>query len=284
MSEVVALNVSPTDDLNNFSQYLWQQGVSHRVTMSEGRQLLLVGNQEIARQVNSAYAAMLENPSETPQLKLPETAEPKVVLKTLWRHLPITICFIVLSLVGFAIVYFNQNLGWARYLTFFDFQQSEGSLIFSIVEGQYWRLITPVFLHFGILHIAFNMAMFWFLGQRIEVLQGSLRLLSLVLLISLGSNIIQAAFSGAAIFGGMSGVVYGLLGYGWIWSALKPDQPLHIPPALVYFSLFMLVMGFLGVVDMLGAGRVANAAHLGGLIVGCILGAGAGVFSKSDKD
>ena len=283
MSEVVALNVSPTDDLQKFSQYLWQQGVSHRVTTIEGCQLLLVGDQEIAQKVSAAYTDMLENPNEVPELHLPESPEPKVVLKTLWQHLPVTICMIVLSLVGFAIVYFNQNLGWARYLTFFEFRQSGEALAFSLAECQYWRLITPIFLHFSILHIAFNMAMFWFLGQRIEIFQGSIRLLSLVLLMALGSNIIQATFSGAAIFGGMSGVVYGLLGYGWIWSLLRPEKTLHIPLALVYFSLFMLAMGFLGIVDMLGAGRVANAAHLGGLIVGCLLGAGAGIFSKPEK-
>jgi GlpG protein len=81
----------------------------------------------------------------------------------------------------------------------------------------------------------------------------------------------------------MSGVVYGLLGYGWLWSWLRPDRQLQIPSALLYFSLFMLVMGLFGVVDLLGAGRVANAAHFGGLLMGCVIGLGAGLISKPSR-
>lgn len=283
MSEVIVLDVSGEEDLQQFSQYLWQQGVSHRVLVQQDRQLLLVGNEAVAAQVRHAYQKMQDSPQQLPDIQLPDKPQPTLVVKTLLAHLPVTLSLVVLSLVGYAIVYLDRDFGLVKYLTFFDFEQDRSRLVFSIPAGQYWRLLTPIFLHFGVLHIAFNMALLWFVGQRIELLQGSMRMFGIVLVVGLGSNIIQAVLSGAAIFGGMSGVVYGLLGYGWIWSWLRPDQQLQIPSALLYFSLFMLFMGLFGVVDLLGAGRVANAAHFGGLLMGCVIGLGAGLISKSSQ-
>lgn len=281
MSEVVVLSVSKDENLQAFSQYLWAQGVSHRIIEQQDSQLLLVGNMAVAQQVRTAYEKMLAGDEPTPAIDLPAKPAPAQVFSKMLRLLPVTLSLVVLSVLGFALVYLDRDFAVVKYLTFFDFEHDRTKVVFLLPQGQYWRLITPVFLHFGLLHIAFNMALLWFIGHRIELIQGSAKLLGIVLLIGMGSNIVQAMLSGAAIFGGMSGVVYGLLGYGWVWSYIRPDQHLHIPMVLIYFSLFMLLMGFMGVIDMLGMGRVANAAHLGGLLMGCIIGLGAGLMSKS---
>ncbi|MFA7554217.1 MAG: rhomboid family intramembrane serine protease [Spongiibacteraceae bacterium] len=280
MTEIVVVDVAADQDLSEFSQYLWSQGVSHRVLESQERKLLLTANKQVAIQVRQAYEKFLLGDQELPLIEVPTSPAPSLVASRLFIHLPITLSFILLSILGYLLVNFDHDFSWVRYLTFYDFNMVGNSLTFKWHAGQYWRLITPIFLHFGLMHIAFNMTLLWFLGQRIELLQGSIKMLGICLLIGLGSNIMQAVYTDAGIFGGMSGVVYGLLGYGWVWNMVRPERHLHIPSALVYFSLFMLVLGFSGFVSLLGAGEVANLAHLGGLIMGCLIGLGAALIDR----
>ncbi len=284
MAEIVVIDVPLEQDLQQFSKYLWDQKVSHRVLENNDRRLLLVGDKQVALQVRSAYERFLAGETEAPEIEVPQGPEPSVVVTKLLRHLPVTLGGIILSLIGFGLVKFDPGYGLVKYFTFFDFDRMNAYIIFSVPNGEYWRLITPIFLHFGLMHIAFNMAMLWFVGQRIELLQGSVRMLGICMVIGLGSNIMQATYSEAAIFGGMSGVVYGLLGYGWVWSMMRPEKNLMIPNVILYFSLFMMVMGFAGLVGALGAGKVANVAHLGGLIMGCLMGFGAALIDKFSAD
>ena len=97
----------------------------------------------------------------------------------------------------------------------------------------------------------------------------------------MGSNIIQFKYAEAGVFGGMSGVIYGLLGYGWMWSVICPERSLHIPKPVLIFMLVWLVACMLGFAELLGAGSVANAAHVGGLLMGLLLGIGAGIIARS---
>lgn len=165
------------------------------------------------------------------------------------------------------------------WLTFFEFHSQGQHLQFSLPVREYWRLLTPIFLHFSLLHIVFNMLWLWDLGGRVERVQGSGRLLAIVLLIGAGSNITQAIFSQHSIFGGMSGVIYGLLGYCWVWGYLRRDPALHVPTPVVTVMVVWLLLCVAGFTELLGAGAVANAAHTGGLILGLILGAGAALIA-----
>ncbi len=284
MSEVVVIDVALEESLQELSQYLWSQGVSHRILETDTRRMLLVGDQQVAAQVHELYQKFKAGETDLPPIELPHKPNPSRVLSRMLQHLPVTLACIVLSILGFFIVSFDTRFEIVKLLTFFEFDRVRTDLVFSLPEGQYWRLITPIFLHFGIMHIAFNMTLLWFVGQRIELLQGSLRMVSITLLIALGSNIMQAKYADLAIFGGMSGVVYGLLGYGWVWSLLRPEKHLHIPEALFYVSLVMMVLGFVGFAGLLGAGKVANIAHLGGLIMGCLAGLGAALIDKYPSD
>lgn len=280
MAEIVVIDVSIEQDLQVFSKYLWDQRVSHRVVESNDRKLLLVGDKSVALQVRNAYEKFLTGETEAPVIEMPESPQATAVATKLLSHLPVTLGGIILSVLGFCLVYFDRDFGLVKYFTFFDFNRMSTYIIFSVPNGEYWRLITPIFLHFGLMHIAFNMAMLWFVGQRIELLQGSVRMLGICMVIGLGSNIMQATYAEATIFGGMSGVVYGLLGYGWVWSMMRPEKNLMIPNVILYFSLFMMVVGFVGLAGVLGAGKVANVAHLGGLIMGCLMGFGAALIDK----
>lgn len=134
-------------------------------------------------------------------------------------------------------------------------------------EGEVWRLLTPIFLHFGPLHLFFNLSWVYHLGCLIEARCGVRTLAKLVLIVGLGSNLAQYVIHGPS-FGGMSGVVYGLIGYAWIRGKLNPASGIGLDQRSLIFSLVWLVACFTGVL-----GAVANYAHLGGLVLGMALGA-----------
>jgi GlpG protein len=129
-----------------------------------------------------------------------------------------------------------------------------------------WRLVTPIFLHFAIWHILFNMMTLWQLGRPIEAARGSWRFALLVLAIAIPSNIAQYVWSGPS-FGGMSGVLYGLFGYLWMKSRYEPSTEFYVTQGMVIWMIGWSVMCMAGIL-----GPIGNAAHTAGLIVGIILG------------
>ncbi|AMQ90403.1 Rhomboid protease GlpG [Marinobacter sp. THAF39] len=140
----------------------------------------------------------------------------------------------------------------------------------TVASGQLWRLISPDFLHFSWTHIIFNSVMLWFLGSQIEWIDGRARLVALFLVTSLAANLLQYLVSGP-LFGGLSGVVYGILGYCWLSQQRRPR--FQFPPALVTFALVWMVIGFTPIPEMIGLGRMANEAHLGGFVGGLAVAA-----------
>ena len=156
-------------------------------------------------------------------------------------------------------------------VTSYSFDDSSGppwdNTLPEIRHGEVWRLITPIFIHFHVLHILFNMLWLRDLGSMIESRQSSTYLLVLVLVIAACSNVAQFYFGHAPNFGGMSGVVYGLLGYIWIRGKLDPGSGLYLHAYTVMMMLIWLVVCFTGYI-----GAIANAAHVAGLIMGMAWG------------
>ena len=132
--------------------------------------------------------------------------------------------------------------------------------------AQWWRLLTPDFLHFSVLHIAFNLLWWWILARPIEQYLGKISLLITFVVISLSANIGQLYVDGPN-FGGMSGVVYGLLGFTWWLGWLKPQWGFKVQPQIVGFMLVWLVIGYADVLFV----SMANTAHTLGLVSGCLL-------------
>jgi len=118
----------------------------------------------------------------------------------------------------------------------------------------------------GVLHIFFNMLWLRDLGSMVEGRQSSLHLLILTIVIAACSNLAQYFVSGP-IFGGMSGVVYGLLGYVWIRGKFDPASGLYLHP---YNVVMMLVWFFACLVNIIP--HVANTAHAVGLGIGIAWG------------
>ncbi|RUO23392.1 rhomboid family intramembrane serine protease [Aliidiomarina iranensis] len=132
---------------------------------------------------------------------------------------------------------------------------------------QPWRFVTPILLHFSATHLVFNLFWWWYLGGRIELAYNSRILAAVTLITAIVSNYFQWAASGP-LFGGLSGVVYGLLGFAMVVAWKKPTHPLALPPFLLIFMVGWLLLGY---TDILWV-NVANQAHAVGLISGIVLG------------
>jgi GlpG protein len=137
-------------------------------------------------------------------------------------------------------------------------------------NNEWWRLITPMFIHFSLTHLVFNCLWIYVLGSKIEQIDGHITFINLVIFSSIISNLAQHFFGESALFGGLSGVIYGLLGYCMIIEIDTKQERYDLPPALYLFMLIWLILGFLGILNLFGFGNVANYAHLGGLISGII--------------
>lgn len=139
------------------------------------------------------------------------------------------------------------------------------------IDGEWWRLLTPALLHFGFLHIAFNLLWWWELGGLVEKHQSPARLLALTVVIALVSNAAQFLVYGPN-FGGLSAVVYGLLGYLWIYPYADPRATFRLRGGIVIFMLGWLALGYTGIPDLLLGISISNHGHLAGLLVGGGLG------------
>ena len=270
MSMHRALQCRLDEDLGQLTRFLHSQGVPHRITEERGEQVVWTGSEEDAELVRSIYIRGV--PAE--QGELPFRTAP--VARTRWtlllRHVPVSLVVLAITALVALWTGLGTNIEAIVQLSFTPVD-SRGYLAAAPDMQQWWRLITPIFIHFGLMHLAFNALWYWELGRRIEIRSGSLWLLGLTLLFALVSNTAQWLVSGStALFGGLSGVLYGLLGYCWLYQLILPNVHFDLPKGVVIMMLAWLVLCLSGVVTMLGFGAIANAAHVGGLVIGCICG------------
>ncbi|MFC3188709.1 rhomboid family intramembrane serine protease GlpG [Pseudocitrobacter faecalis] len=133
----------------------------------------------------------------------------------------------------------------------------------SSVQFEAWRYFSHALMHFSVLHILFNLLWWWYLGGAVEKRIGSGKLVVITAISALLSGFIQHQFSGPW-FGGLSGVVYALMGYVWLRGERDPDSGIYLQRGLIIFSLVWLVAGWF---DLFGM-SIANGAHVTGLVVG----------------
>ena len=190
------------------------------------------------------------------------------------RQRPLTLALVAIAVVVFVL---EQSPRGGRVINALMMtplrQDGQDEGLKPFLSGELWRLVTPIFLHFGIWHIFFNCWAITFEGTMIESRRGTLRLGVLVLVSAVISNLGQyfymdrANADGLHLFGGLSGVAYALFGYLWMKGQYEPESGLILHPNTITTMLLWLVLCMTGLL-----GRVANAAHLVGLFVGIVFG------------
>lgn len=170
---------------------------------------------------------------------------------------PLTLGVMVLCILIYLLM---QLLGDDKVMFWLSWPQN------STQYSQLWRWISHTFLHFSVLHISFNLMWWWYLGGQLEKSLGTGKLFVLAVVAAFFSGWAQSLFSGA-LFGGLSGVVYALMGYVWLSGERQPERGLNLPRGLMVFSVLWLVAGYF---DMLGM-SIANAAHIAGLVLGLLM-------------
>jgi GlpG protein len=271
---IAVKHFSLDQDLRELSHYLRSRGLQHRITEEQGQQCLWVVDEAIIPALQeflaqySQGAINLDEPFREPLSTVASRyLSPSLMQQAL--QVPVVIALILLSALGAFLVESGSAL--IHWLSFQDFTTTRlVPLADSLAAGELWRLLTPIFLHFGIFHVLFNSLWVWDLGRRLEYLMGTWAFLLFVIATGIVSNLAQFLWSGSPAFGGMSGVVYALVGFIAIRQRIAPHPLVAVAPALIGFMLFWLVLCMTGVVDYFISGSVANAAHLGGLIAGAV--------------
>lgn len=150
------------------------------------------------------------------------------------------------------------------------------------VSGQWWRLLTCLFVHAGLLHIAFNMWCLWDLGRLAESLYGHWTFAALYLICGLSASLGSILWNPSVLSVGASGAIFGIVG-ALIASFYLGE--FSLPRAALGGTLRSLLI-FTGYNLFFGAviARTDNAAHIGGLVMGLILGALIARFAPGRDD
>ncbi len=269
-----------------FADYLYVQGIENHVEFEkEHGWAVWIPDEDKIEQASGLLTAFQANPTDP---KYQAQAKPAASLRAaeeksraayrkkmldrrqLFRPLqaygfgPLTLVLILISVVVFFWSGAGNHLEAIHTLFISEYTRAAG--LPEIRAGQVWRLFTPIFIHYGYVHILFNMLWLWDLGSMIETRQGSLQLALLVLIIAACSNVGQYFFSGP-VFGGMSGVVYGLLGYVWLRGKFDPGSGLFVHPTTVWMMIAWFFLCLSGVIP-----NVANMVHAIGLGMGVAWG------------
>ena len=276
-----------------FGDYLLTLGIGNSVEESPptNQWAVWVEHDDHLDRASAELATFLTNPNDpryTAAVKVASTVRAEqeraekrrqkqfVDVRTRWSqpnqwNVPMTLGLIVFSIIVALLTKFESDNGqysgslYIARVVYHDEYVSWQPGLQEIRHGEVWRLITPIFLHANILHILFNMLWLRDLGGMIERRKGSWFFAGLVLVIAVLSNLLQFYYKTPhnPLFGGMSGVVFGLFGYVWIRGRLDPAGGIGIAPqsaGMMFIWLFLCMTGLVG--------PIANGAHVGGLIVG----------------
>lgn len=167
------------------------------------------------------------------------------------------------------LIYIGLVIAGAGFITF-DSQvlYKWGAVIRSAVyDGQWWRLLTAVFLHGGIMHLLNNMLSLYFIGWFLEPLLGKWRYLTLYLACGLIASFASIYWHEATLSVGASGAIFGLYGFILALTLFKIFDPLLNKEIVTFAGIFVVVNLIYGL-----AGGVDNAAHIGGLCAGLFFG------------
>jgi len=261
-------------DARKFGAYLTSAHIPGQVEGEpDGTWAVWVHNEDQISQGHAALEAYLKNPNDAryagaekkaAALEQKRRADNLAAAKRMMTRdalqpraarAPLTLIFLAISVATTFVARTEEY----RYWIYFSWPE--------IMHGQVWRLIAPIFLHFGVMHILFDMWMLYDLGGFLERHEGTGRLLLMTIIMGVGSNCCQYFMQGP-FFGGFSGVLYGYFGYMWIRSRVDPHSGMMVSGQWVSMMLAWFILCWLHLL-----GDIANWTHTGGLLIGMAWGA-----------
>ena len=280
------------ESAQRFSDFLVVEGIGNEVEPEQGRWAVWIHAEDEVDRAKTLLSNYEQSPADprfknvTKQARLLREREVKeeeeasrrqfdgrrVFRQGGYRAGAFTWALIIMS--GLVALYSNlgENVNAVRP---FWISEMTGRALPEVRRGEVWRLFTPIFVHYGIAHILFNMMAVHVLAGMIESVRGASRLAWLVAIIAIVSNLAQYFYGGTG-FGGMSGVVYGLFGYIWMKGTFDPWSGLFVQPQTV---VILMVWFFLCMTPWLKI-PVANMAHAAGLVLGMSWGAISGKLRR----
>ena len=277
-----AVNVDLSLNLAQFSQRLTAAGIVHRVVEESGRQTIWVYSERDEQAVKQQLAYWLKSALRQTEVGASpvdglgaSVARPYPWLQIIrlayfaFRRCPLT-WMLMTACIGVALLSsMGSNTGSVRYL-FYPLLPSV-SLFGLLAEidnlSLALRTLTPMLLHFGELHLVFNLLWLWYFGRQLENIISWWEFASLVTVTAFVGNTAQYWQLGYNNFGGMSGVIYGLVGFVWVLSKGLPNSGLFISTKMFLAFVMGLVL-----METFASSSIATAAHLGGLLSGLMLG------------
>lgn len=251
------------------SSYLNTSGISTSVVKQDGQYVVALAHESDVERAKEITEAFLKQPNDPKyQAAAWQQAPALTQQQTLFRQplslaqfwlTPLTSLILVLC----AVVYLASVMGYFQPLTSVLMIQPVSDLV---NHHQWWRLFTPALLHFSVMHVVFNLLWWYVIGRQVEQKMSTGVLLIILLVSGVISNVAQLMVVGPN-FGGLSGVVYGLMGFAWFIGWLRPQWGVSLPRPVVGFMLVWLVLGYADVLWV----SMANIAHTVGLISGCLL-------------
>jgi GlpG protein len=271
-------------DLTDFVHYLRHAGLPHSTSLEDDSQIIWVESEQAAEVVRDGYRLFAAGTLPKVDVRIgANSVRLRHILPVVFSS-PLTLTLLLATFICFPVTSEFMKTGmpgeWLPLFTLTNLTLMGGQYYFAnlahtLEAGEWWRLISPMLLHFGWLHLIFNSLWIWEIGRRIEQRNGAILLLLVVIFSSAAANLLQYFMYGVGLVGGMSGVVFGLLGFALVWSKRLPEKDLGVAPGIYIFMLVYLAVGFTGAIDLLGLGTLANGAHLGGLLGGVLIGLGA---------
>ena len=257
--------------VEKLSARLWKAKIPHQVVSkpAEARDSEALSEVWLVREADLPLAVEILN---APDTQKEAKASGKSPLVASLSYAKVTWFFLIVCLIVAAITGLGKSIEFLSWLTIVPVEVRGVDLYASTLDvalssGEVWRIFTPALIHFGGLHLTFNLLWIWEFGRRIEVIDGGLRLTLVIIASAIISNLAQY-FSGSILFGGMSGVIYALLGYMVVLDKLSSAPRYQLPTGIVIFMLVWLVLGYTQFTEALGMGSIANAAHTVGLFSG----------------
>ena len=309
-------SISNFQEAESFSAWLTAEGFENHIEHEGNEFQVWIKEEDRVEAARLGLAAFRENPLDKRFVEAKHRASEIVREKQLYQRrfqknvqsgrvaapssvgkAPLTITLLMISLVVALFTSFGEDMKsiWFQSLAFChitpeelrdiakDSAPSLESLKFwSIRKGEFWRLITPMFIHFGTVHLIFNMVWLIQLGRAIEVRFGSVWLLVLAFSAAAIGNFVECLIPdswngisfgvlgghGLVALGGMSGVVYALFGFVWIRSLIDPLNRFQVQTSTVVIMLGWLFFCMLPQASDVIGSNVANWAHALGLLVG----------------